>query len=52
MRLWADHGMGDDKLKDVAANLGVANEKDYEAILTELMKRLRDAARMLQRTYG
>lgn len=52
LRLWADHGMGDDKLKDVAANLGVANEKDYEAILTELMKRLRDAARMLQRTYG
>jgi hypothetical protein len=52
LRLWADHNMGDDKLKNVAAKLGIADLTDFEGILTELLIRLRDAAKKLKNTYG
>lgn len=52
LRLWADHDMGDDKLKDVAAHLGITNLTDYEGILTSLLTRLRDAAEKLQESYA
>lgn len=52
LRLWADHDMGDDKLKNVAAHLGVTNLTDYEGILTRQMTELRDAAKKLQENYA
>lgn len=52
LRLWADHNMGDEKLKDVAARLGIANLTDFEGILTALLIRMRDVAVTLKQTYG
>lgn len=52
VRLWADHDMGDAKLIAVAAHLGVDDIADYEAILTRLLIKLRDAATNLHAVYG
>jgi len=52
LRLWADHDMGDDKLKDVAAKLGIADLKDFEAIFTKLLEHLRDTLADLKAAYG
>lgn len=52
LRLWADHDMGDDKLKDIAAKLGIADLKDFEAILTQLLEHLRDTLAALKAAYG
>lgn len=52
VRLWADHEMGDAKLIAVAAHLSVADIADYEAILSGLLIRLRDAATNLHTAYG
>ncbi|WP_299347551.1 hypothetical protein [uncultured Maritalea sp.] len=52
LRLWADHDMGDGKLVDVAAQLGIADLKDFEAIFTKLLERLRDAFTELKAAYG
>lgn len=52
LRLWADHDMGDDKLKDVAAKLGIADLKDFEAIFTKLLEHLRDTLVALKAAYG
>lgn len=52
VRLWADHELGDANLSAVAAHLGVADIANYEAILTGLLTRLRDAATNLHTAYG
>lgn len=52
LRLWADHDMGDDKLKEVADKLGTINLTDFEGIFTGLLTRLRDALEKLTDTYG
>jgi hypothetical protein len=52
LRLWADHNIGDEKLKDVAAKLGITDLTDFEGILTALLIGLRDAAETLKETYG
>lgn len=52
LRLWADHDMGDGKLKDVAAKLGIADLEDFEAIFTKLLEHLRDTLVELKATHG
>lgn len=52
LRLWADHAMGDDKLKTIAAKLGVADTSDFSAIMTALLTSLRDSAAQLEALYG
>lgn len=52
LRLWADHDIGDGKLKDVAAKLAIADLKDFEAIFTKLLEHLRDTLAELKATYG
>lgn len=52
LRLWADHDIGDDKFNDVVAKLGVTDAANFEAILTALLVRLRDAAQKLKDLYG
>lgn len=52
LRLWADHDMGDSKLRDVATKLSIANLKDFDQILTSLMAHLRVALNKLTATYG
>lgn len=52
LRLWADHDMGDQLLEDVCAKLGIADLTNFEAILTALLERLRDALKELLATYG
>lgn len=52
LRLWADHAMGDSKLIDVAAKLGVANPRDYDAMMTALLGRIEASANDLRARYG
>lgn len=52
LRLWADHDMGDNKLRDVAVKLGIADLNDFEAIFTKLLEHLRDTLVELKATYG
>lgn len=52
LRLWADHDMGDDKLKDIAAKLGIADLKDFKAIFTQLLEHLRDSLAELKAAYS
>lgn len=52
LRLWADHDMGDTNLLDVAAKLGVADPRDYEAMMTALLDRIAVAAKDLASRFG
>ena len=52
LRLWADHAMGDKKLIDVAARLGVGNPRDYEAMMTALLAALESSATDLKKRFG
>lgn len=52
LRLWADHGMGDKKLLDVAAKLGVSDPRDYEAMMTALLTALEARATDLKKRFG
>lgn len=52
VRLWVDHDMGDKLLQGVCANLGIIDFADFEAILTALLKRLRDTLKKLSATHS
>lgn len=52
LRLWADHAMGDSKLLDVASKLGVANPRNYEAVMTALLAALESSAVDLKTRFG
>lgn len=52
LRLWADHAMGDDKLIEVAAKLGVADPRDYQAMMTALLAALNASAEDLRKRFG
>ncbi len=52
LRLWADHNMGDEKLREVAGSLDVSDLGNFEGIMTALLKRLLTSAETLSARYG
>jgi hypothetical protein len=52
LRLWADHAMGDEKLLDVAAKLGVGDPRNYEAMMTALLTALEASVTDLKKWFG
>lgn len=52
LRLWADHAMGDDKLRNVASQLGVPDPADFDAMMTALLSAILDSAAQLNATFG
>jgi len=47
LRLWADHSMGDEKLKSVTQKLGVATPNDYQRLMETLIEAINLSAEQL-----